>query len=119
MNSVNNFIGILLDWKILEKIVEIVCIVDVYVLIDEVYVFLMDKGEFLLIVDVYEKGIVINFLFKIYFILGICIGWIVIGFELVEVFWKYWDYMMICGGVLLDDFVVYVLKNKEKILEWN
>ena len=119
LNSANNPTGTLLDRKILEKIAEIARTVDAYVLIDEVYAPLTDKGEFLSIVDVYEKGIATNSLSKTYSIPGIRIGWTATGPELAEVFRKYRDYTMICGGVLSDDLAVHALKNKEKILERN
>lgn len=83
-------------------------------MIDEVYAPLTDKGEFLSIVDVYEKGIATNSLSKTYSIPGIRIGWTATGPELAEVFRKYRDYTMICGGVLSDDLAVHALKNKEK-----
>ncbi|WP_316376448.1 aminotransferase class I/II-fold pyridoxal phosphate-dependent enzyme, partial [Enterococcus faecium] len=119
LNSANNPTGTLLDRKTLEKIAEIARTVDAYVLIDEVYAPLTDKGEFLSIVDVYEKGIATNSLSKTYSIPGIRIGWTATGPELAEVFRKYRDYTMICGGVLSDDLAVHALKNKEKILERN
>ncbi|EEV55731.1 aminotransferase [Enterococcus faecium] len=119
LNSANNPTGTLLDRKTLEKIAEIARTVDAYVLIDEVYAPLADKGEFLSIVDVYEKGIATNSLSKTYSIPGIRIGWTATGPELAEVFRKYRDYTMICGGVLSDDLAVHALKNKEKILERN
>ena len=105
LNSANNPTGTLLDRKTLEKIAEIARTVDAYVLIDEVYAPLTDKGEFLSIVDVYEKGIATNSLSKTYSIPGIRIGWTATGPELAEVFRKYRDYTMIaaesCQMILL------------------
>ncbi|WP_165038134.1 aminotransferase [Enterococcus sp. ZJ1622] len=119
LNSANNPTGTLLDRKTLEKIAEIARTVDAYVLVDEVYAPLTADGEFVSIVDVYEKGIATNSLSKTYSVPGIRIGWTAASSELTELFRKYRDYTMICGGVLADDLAVHVLKNKDKIVARN
>lgn len=84
LNNVNNFIGMVLDREMLSWVVEIVCEVGVYVLVDEVYYLLMKNGMVCLIVDFYEWGIVIDFLLKIYLVLGLWIGWMVMNWEVVD-----------------------------------
>ncbi|MFV0559778.1 MAG: aminotransferase [Enterococcus sp.] len=116
LNSANNPTGTLLDQATLQKIVTIAQSVDAYILVDEVYAPLTDEGEFVSIVDLYEKGIATNSLSKTYSVPGIRIGWTATNEELAEEFRKYRDYTMICGGVLSDDLAVHVLQNKEKII---
>ncbi|EOH92522.1 aminotransferase [Enterococcus villorum] len=119
LNSANNPTGTLLDRQTLEQIVAIAKRVGAYVLVDEVYAPLAAEGEFVSIADLYDKGIATNSLSKTYSIPGIRIGWTATNAELAELFRKYRDYTMICGGVLSDDLAVHALKNKEKILARN
>lgn len=119
LNTANNPTGTLLDKQTLERVVEIARSVDAYILIDEVYAPLTDDGEFVSIADLYEKGIATNSLSKTYSIPGIRIGWTATSREITELFRKYRDYTMICGGVLSDSLAIHALKNKDKIINRN
>lgn len=119
LNSANNPTGTLLDTSTLKTIVEMAKEVDAYVLVDEVYAPLTEKGSFSSIVDLYEKGISTNSLSKTYSVPGLRIGWTASNKKTANIFRKYRDYTMICGGVLSDDLAVHTLKNKDKIIERN
>lgn len=119
LNSANNPTGTLLDIPTLKAIVEMARKVDAYILIDEVYSPLTEKEEFSSIVDLYEKGIATNSLSKTYSLPGLRIGWTASSKEIADIFRKYRDYTMICGGVLSDKLAVHALKNKDKIIERN
>ncbi|WP_086348062.1 aminotransferase [Candidatus Enterococcus clewellii] len=119
LNSANNPTGTLLDKTSLQNIVAMAKEVDAYIVVDEVYAPLAGDGEFVSIVDLYEKGIATNSLSKTYSVPGIRIGWTASSSEIAELFRKYRDYTMICGGVISDDLAVHALRNKEKIIERN
>ncbi|SEL21186.1 Aspartate/methionine/tyrosine aminotransferase [Carnobacterium iners] len=119
LNSANNPTGTLLDIPTLKAIVEMARKVDAYILIDEVYAPLTGKGEFMSIVDLYEKDIATNSLSKTYSLPGVRIGWTASSKEIADIFRKYRDYTMICGGVLSDELAVHALKSKDKIIERN
>jgi aspartate/methionine/tyrosine aminotransferase len=119
LNSANNPTGTLLDKETLLAIVDMARSVNAYILVDEVYAPLTDEGEFVSIVDLYEKGIATNSLSKTYSIPGVRIGWTATHSEVAEIFRKYRDYTMICGGVLSDELAIQALRNKDKILERN
>lgn len=119
LNSANNPTGTLIDKQAMMAIVEMAKEVDAYIVVDEVYAPLTDEGEFVSIADLYDKGIATNSLSKTYSVPGIRIGWTASSAEVAEIFRKYRDYTMICGGVLSDELAIHVLKNKEKILARN
>lgn len=119
LNSANNPTGTLLNKQTLQEIVAIASEVGAYVLVDEVYAPLGAAGEFVSIVDLYEKGIATNSLSKTYSVPGLRIGWTASSGAIADVFRKYRDYTMICCGTLADELAVHVLRNKEKILQRN
>lgn len=118
LNSANNPTGTLLDRQTLEEIIEIAEKVDAYILMDEVYAPLAG-GDFVSIVDLYEKGITTNSLSKTYSVPGIRIGWVAANQEIIERLRKYHTYLVLSGGVLSDALAVHALRNKEKILARN
>lgn len=119
LNSGNNPTGTLFDTPTLQAIVEMAKEVDAYILVDEVYAPLTIQGNYSSIADLYEKGIATNSLSKTYSVPGIRIGWTASSKEIADIFRKYRDYTMICGGVLSDRLAVHALKNKDKIIERN
>lgn len=118
LNSANNPTGTLLDRQTLEEIIEIAEKVDAYILMDEVYAPLAG-GDFVSIVDLYDKGITTNSLSKTYSVPGIRIGWVAANQEIIERLRKYHTYLVLSGGVLSDALAVHALRNKEKILARN
>ena len=119
LNSANNPTGTLFDTPTLQAIVNMAREVDAYILIDEVYAPLTEEETFSSIADLYEKGIATNSLSKTYSIPGVRIGWTASSKEIADIFRKYRDYTMICGGVISDELAVHALENKDKIIERN
>ena len=119
LNNANNPTGTLLDKEQLSEIVAIAKEVNAYVLVDEVYAPLTTEGDFVSIVDLYERGIATNSLSKTFSVPGIRIGWTASSRSVAETLRKYRDYTMICGGTLADELAVHALKNKDRILERN
>lgn len=119
LNSANNPTGTLIDKATMSAIVDMAQVVGAYIVVDEVYAPLTDEGEFVSIADLYEKGIATNSLSKTYSIPGVRIGWTASSSEVAELFRKYRDYTMICGGVVADELAIHALKNKDKILKRN
>ncbi|MFC6201529.1 aminotransferase [Lactiplantibacillus nangangensis] len=119
LNNAVNPTGSLLDEALLKRVVALARKVGAYVLADEVYEPL-DGTPFVSIADLYEKGIAINSLSKTYSVPGIRIGWTATqSMELAEIFRKYRDYTMICGGVFNDQLAVLILQHRAEILARN
>lgn len=111
LNNANNPTGTILDRDFLEQVVEIAKSVGAYILVDEVYLPLDHPEDFTPIVDLYDKGISTNSLSKTYSVPGVRIGWTATNAELADVFRKFRDYTMICGGVFNDQLATYVLRH--------
>lgn len=77
INNPNNPSGALMDTRMLQSIVEIASSVGAYILCDEVYRFLTQKdGWFDSIADLYEKGISVGSMSKVFSLAGLRQGWI-------------------------------------------
>jgi aspartate/methionine/tyrosine aminotransferase len=119
LNNANNPTGTLLDRDFLSQVVEVAKTVGAYVLVDEVYLPLDDPQKFTSIVDLYDRGIATNSLSKSYSFPGVRIGWTVANDEVSDLFRKYRDYTMICGGVFNDRLAVYILQHRDQIFARN
>lgn len=119
LNNANNPTGTLLNRDFLEQVVAVAKTVGAYVLVDEVYLPLDDPTAFTSIIDLYDRGIVTNSLSKSYSFPGIRIGWTVANDTVTDIFRKYRDYTMICGGVWNDMLAVYILQHRDEVLARN
>ncbi len=119
LNNVNNPTGTILDKNFLEQVVEIAKSVGAYVLVDEVYLPFDHPEDFTPIVDLYNKGISTNSLSKAYSVPGVRIGWTATNAELADIFRKFRDNTMICGGVFNDQLATYVLRHRDQVLARN
>ncbi|OTA52407.1 aminotransferase [Limosilactobacillus reuteri] len=119
LNNANNPTGTVLDKEFLEQVVEIAKSVDAYVLVDEVYLPLDHPEKFAQIIDLYDRGISTNSLSKTYSVPGARIGWTATNAEVADVFRKFRDYTMICGGVFNDQLATYVLRHRDQVLARN
>lgn len=119
LNNANNPTGTLLDKTFLQQVVEIAKSVGAYVLVDEVYLPLDQPENFTSIVDLYDRGIATNSLSKSYSFPGVRIGWTVANNTVTDIFRKYRDYTMICGGVWNDILAVYILQHRDQVLARN
>lgn len=119
LNNANNPTGTVFDTDFMEEVVKIAKEVDSYILVDEVYMPLNKDRKFVSIVDMYDKGIATNSLSKTFSLPGLRIGWTASNKEVADIFRKFRDYTVICGGVLNDALAVHALKNRDKILQRN
>jgi len=119
LNNAVNPTGSLLDAELLKQVVTLAREVGAYVLADEVYEPL-DGTPFVSIADLYEKGIAVNSLSKTYSAPGVRIGWTATqSTALADLFRKYRDYTMICGGVFNDRLAILILQHRPEILQRN
>ena len=120
INNPNNPSGALMSEEMLREIVKIAKTVDAYVLCDEVYRGLNQKeGYTKSIVDIYEKGISVSSMSKVFSLAGLRMGWIAASREVIEECFKHRDYNMISCGMLDEIFSALALKNSNKILARN
>lgn len=121
INSPNNPSGSLIPIEQMRKIVEIAKSVDAYVLCDEVYRGISEDGSYMpSIVDIYEKGISVGSMSKIFSMAGVRLGWIVTrDEELLERLKERRDYDTISCGVIDDKLAALALANKDKIYQRN
>jgi len=121
INNPNNPSGSFIPEDILMKIVEIAKRVDAYILSDEVYRGISEDGSYMVsIADLYDKGISVGSMSKIFSLAGLRMGWIVSkSEEVIEACRNRRDYDTISCGVLDDIFSSLALANKEKIFDRN
>jgi aspartate/methionine/tyrosine aminotransferase len=121
INNPNNPSGSIIPLKQMEEIVEVARSVGAYVLCDEVYRGISEDGSYMpSIVDIYEKGISVGSMSKIFSMAGVRLGWIAArDEELMERFKERRDYDTISCGVIDDQLAALALANKEKVYERN
>ena len=121
INNPNNPSGSLMPEEMLREIVEIARSVDAYILCDEVYRGLNQEEHYTKsIADIYEKGISVSSMSKIFSLAGLRMGWIASpSKEVMQKCFKHRDYNMISCGILDEMFSALALKNADKILERN
>ncbi len=121
INNPNNPSGSWIPEEMLLEIVEIAKSVDAYILSDEVYRGISEDGGYMVsIADIYEKGISVGSMSKIFSLAGLRMGWIVSrDEEVIDACRKRRDYDTISCGQLDDLFASLALANKDKIIERN
>lgn len=119
INNANNPTGAVMERAFLEEVVILAREVGAYILSDEVYQPLADDLDVPAIVDLYDRGISTNSLSKTYSVPGVRIGWVAAHDDLTDLFRKYRDYTMICGGVIDDAVATHVLQHREEVLQRN
>jgi len=121
INSPNNPSGSLIPLKQMEEIAEVARSVGAYVLCDEVYRGISEDGSYMpSIVDVYEKGVSVGSMSKIFSMAGVRLGWLVTrDEELIEKCKERRDYDTISCGVIDDKLASLALANKDKIYARN
>jgi aspartate/methionine/tyrosine aminotransferase len=121
INNPDNPTGSWIPDDIMMEIVEIARSVNAYILSDEVYRGISEDGSYMTsIADLYEKGISVGSMSKIFSLAGLRMGWIVSrSEEVIEACRNRRDYDTISCGVLDDLFASLALANKEKIFERN
>lgn len=121
INNPNNPSGSLIPARQMEEIVRLAESVGAYVLCDEVYRGISEDGSDMpSVVDLYEKGISVGSMSKIFSMAGVRMGWIATRDEdLLERCKQRRDYDTISCGVIDDRLAALALAHKEKIYARN
>lgn len=121
INNPNNPSGAVIPDEMLKQIVNIARGVGAYVLCDEVYRGMTHNGKSATsIVDLYDKGISVGSMSKVFSLTGLRTGWIVSHApEIKTLFHQHRDYSVITCGVIHDMLAGIALQHADKILERN
>ena len=119
INNPNNPSGVVMKREILEGIVEIARAADAYILADEVYRGFDLEEEIPSIADLYEKGISVGSMSKVFSLAGLRMGWIAGPEQVIELCQLHRDYTTISNGMISDYLSATALENKEQIIKRN
>lgn len=121
INNPNNPSGSLISEKMLNKIIAIAKSVNAYILSDEVYRGLNLTEDFTpSIADLYEKGISVCSMSKIFSLAGVRLGWIACkNTNVIEKCIRHREYNMISCSLLDENIAALALKHYDKIIERN
>lgn len=121
VNNPNNPSGALMSKEMLMEIVKIAKSVDAWVLCDEVYRHLTQTDMWCeSIVDLYEKGISVSSMSKVFSLAGLRLGWIATHDKTaVTAMLSHRDYNLISCGMLDEAIASLALANSEKLLARN
>ena len=119
INNPNNPTGALMSEQMLREIVEIARSADAWILCDEVYRHLsQEDGWCSSIVDLYEKGISVSSMSKVFSLAGLRLGWIAThDMSVVKSCLSHRDYNLVSCGVFDEMLAAAALKHRDKLLE--
>lgn len=119
INNPNNPTGALMSEQILREIVEIARSADAWILCDEVYRHLSQEDSWCpSIVDLYEKGISVSSMSKVFSLAGLRLGWIAThDMSVVKSCLSHRDYNLVSCGVFDEMLAAVALKHRDKLLE--
>lgn len=119
INNPNNPTGALMSEELLRSIAEIARSVGAYVMCDEVYRHLTQKDEWCpSIADLYEKGISVSSMSKVFSLAGIRLGWIAThDKEAVRALLTHRDYNHISCGMIDEAIAGIALTHADALLE--
>lgn len=119
INNPNNPTGALMSEQMLREIVEIARSADAWILCDEVYRHLsQEDGWCPSIVDLYEKGISVSSMSKVFSLAGLRLGWIAThDMSVVKSCLSHRDYNLMSCGVFDEMLAAAALKHRDKLLE--
>lgn len=119
INNPNNPTGALMSEQMLQEIVEIARSADAWILCDEVYRHLsQEDGWSPSIVDLYEKGISVSSMSKVFSLAGLRLGWIAThDMSVVKSCLSHRDYNLVSFGVFDEMLAAAALKHRDKLLE--
>lgn len=119
INNPNNPTGALMSEQLLREIVEIARSADAWILCDEVYRHLsQEDGWCPSIVDLYEKGISVSSMSKVFSLAGLRLGWIAThDMSVVKSCLSHRDYNLVSCGVFDEMLAAEALKHRDKLLE--
>ena len=121
INNPNNPTGALMGRELLTQIIEIARGVDAYILCDEVYRHLTQAdGWCESIADLYEKGISVSSMSKVFSLAGIRMGWIATHDKAaVKAFLSHRDYNLISCGMFDDAVASLALRHSDRMIRRN
>lgn len=121
INNPNNPTGALMSRELLEQIIEIARGVDAYVLCDEVYRHLTQAdGWCESVADLYEKGVSVSSMSKVFSLAGIRMGWIATHDKAaVKAFLSHRDYNLISCGMFDDAVASLALRHSDEMIRRN
>ncbi len=121
INNPNNPTGALMSREQLEEIVEIARGVGAYILCDEVYRHLTQEDSWSeSIADLYEKGISVSSMSKVFSLAGLRMGWIATHDEAALcAFLSHRDYNLISCGMFDDAVASIALRHSDVMLRRN
>lgn len=118
INNPNNPTGALMDTEYLKQIIGIARRCGAYILCDEVYRHLTQEDIWSeSIVDLYEKGISIGSMSKVFSLAGLRLGWIAThDKELIKSLLSHRDYNTISCSIFDETIAAFALENKDKVI---
>lgn len=121
INNPNNPTGALMSTELLKEIVEIARSVGAYVMCDEVYRHLtQNDGWSESVVDLYEKGISVSSMSKVFSLAGLRLGWIAThDMGVIKACMSHRDYDLISCGMFDEAVAAVALKHSNKLLKRN
>lgn len=121
INNPNNPTGAWMKKDVLMEIVEIAKSVDAWILCDEVYRHLNQEEVWAdSIVDLYEKGISVSSMSKVFSLAGLRLGWIAThDREVLRVCFSHRDYNLISCGMFDEALAAVALRHGDELLSRN
>lgn len=121
INNPNNPTGALMETSYLEEIINIAREYDAYILCDEVYRHLTQSDVWCdSIVDLYEKGISVSSMSKVFSLAGLRLGWIAThDQEVIRSCLSHRDYNLISCGMFDETVASLALKHSDLLLDRN
>ncbi len=121
INNPNNPTGALMSTELLREIVEIAKSVGAWVMCDEVYRHLTQTDQWCeSIVDLYDKGISVSSMSKVFSLAGLRLGWIAThDMEAIKTMLSHRDYNLVSCGMFDEAVAGLALAHSDKLLERN
>ena len=121
INNPNNPTGALMSRALLESIIDIARGVGAYVLCDEVYRHLtQEDGWCESVADLYEKGISVSSMSKVFSLAGLRMGWIAThDKDALTAFYSHRDYDLISCGMFDDAVATVALRHSDVMIGRN
>lgn len=121
VNNPNNPTGALMSKELLLKIIEVAKSIDAYVVCDEVYRHLTQEDVWCeSVVDLYDKGISVSSMSKVFSLAGLRLGWIAThDQDVIKALLSHRDYNLISCGIFDEAVADIALRHSDKILERN
>lgn len=119
LNNPNNPTGALMPESVLREIIDIARSVDAWILCDEVYRHLSQEDMWCpSIADLYEKGISVSSMSKVFSMAGLRLGWIAThDRDVIKSCLSHRDYNLVSCGVLDEMLAAVALKHSDVMLK--